>query len=81
MICIKNTETNDSNARNVQVKGSEREITDDLVAILKLFSENPRLRNLLAAATYIAQSLMIEKRQDDLIEAVKARIKKAGGGE
>lgn len=64
MICIKNTETNDINARNVQVKGSEREITDDLVAILKLFSENPRLRNLLAAATYLAQS--IEKRHGEI---------------
>ena len=64
MICIKNTETNDSNARNVQVKGSEREITDDLVAILKLFSENQRLRNLLLAATYLAQS--IEKQNGEI---------------
>lgn len=55
MICVKNTEANDRDARNIQVNVGEHEILDDLISILKLFSERADLRRLLRAALILSE--------------------------
>ena len=60
MICVKNIEANNKDSRNVQVKGSEAEILDDLIVILKLFSKRADLRGLWAMALIRSQETEIE---------------------